>query len=199
MRLIHFSNAVCAQLKFGNIGAFMLYALCYLSVGILVVIFKSPIRKLVDDEIGKIKIQYAVRGEDFPSFKLTIFRIMLSVVLTIIYPIMIFIIVKEKLNIKSRKEIVKQEIIFDSQPSFLKRRITVEEAEGNNMIYVDGKKIAFGYLQDKWVEICKEMKKGDELYEFRTPDESWDILAGREGVALVRRGKIVAEIITIMS
>lgn len=43
------------------------------------------------------------------------------------------------------------------------------------------------------------MRKGDDLYEFRTPEESWDNLAGREGIALVRKGKIVAEIITIMS
>ena len=177
----------------------MVYVLVYLTVGILLVIFKTPIRKLVDDEIIKIRIQYAVEGDEPPSYKLILFRITVSVVLTIIYPIMLFVTVKEKLAQKSKKKDVIPKTKFVSQALFFKRKITVEEAEKLNMADVDGHKIAFGYSNNQWVNLCEEMKKGDELYVFRTPDESWDNLAGREGIALVRKGKIVAEIITIMS
>ncbi len=177
----------------------MVYALIYLSVGILFLIFKTPIRKLIDDEISKIKIHYVIRGEDPPSLKLILFRITVSALLTVIYPIMLFVTLKKKLAEKPEKELFVAEEKFVSEPSFLKENITIEEAEEKNMIDVDGQSVSFGYLHNQWENLCKEMKKGDQLYNFRTPDESWNNLAGREGIALVREGKIVAEIITIMS
>ncbi len=45
----------------------------------------------------------------------------------------------------------------------------------------------------------KQMQKKDELYEFRSPEESWNSFTGREGIALVRDGKIIADVITLMS
>jgi hypothetical protein len=147
----------------------MVYALIYLSVGLLLLVFKTPIRELEDDEISKVEIQYSIRKEDPPLIRLILFRIIVSVVLTIVYPIMLFVIVKEKFNKKSKSKAVIAKPNFISQTSFFKRMITAEEAEKYNMVDIKGHKVAFGYSHKQWVNLLQEMKKGDELYEFRTP------------------------------
>ena len=43
------------------------------------------------------------------------------------------------------------------------------------------------------------MQPGDELWEFRSGRESWQHLAGRAGIALMRDGREVASLITMMS
>jgi len=44
-----------------------------------------------------------------------------------------------------------------------------------------------------------QMEEGDELWEFRSPVESWEHLAGRAGIALVRQGEIINFIVTMMN
>jgi len=43
------------------------------------------------------------------------------------------------------------------------------------------------------------MAKGDQLWKFRSPEETWWELCGREGIALVRKGKIIGAIVTVTS
>jgi hypothetical protein len=43
------------------------------------------------------------------------------------------------------------------------------------------------------------MQPGDELWTFSSPAESWKYLAGRAGVALVRDGKPIKVVITLMN
>ena len=43
------------------------------------------------------------------------------------------------------------------------------------------------------------LQEGDELWEFRSPRESWANMAGRAGIALVRNGEVVASIVTRMN
>jgi len=43
------------------------------------------------------------------------------------------------------------------------------------------------------------MEQGDELWEFNSDDQSWEMLAGRAGLALARDGEIVADILTMMN
>lgn len=130
----------------------MIYALIYLSAGILLLIFKTPIRKLVDDEISKIRIQYAVRGEEPPSLKLILFRITVSVVLTIIYPIMLFVIVKEKLVNKSKKEAVRAEKKFVSKTSFLKKRSRLKRLKKQTWLRSMAKGLPLGiHITNGWI------------------------------------------------
>jgi len=41
-----------------------------------------------------------------------------------------------------------------------------------------------------------EIKPGDELWNFSSSTESWQQLAGRMGVALLRDGKVIQVLIT---
>jgi hypothetical protein len=82
---------------------------------------------------------------------------------------------------------------------WLQQRITVAEAEARHMIRVDRlgpEPVAFGLQNDRWRDLVGEMQDGDELWEFASSPESWQQLAGRTGIALVRNGEIVASIVT---
>ncbi len=48
-----------------------------------------------------------------------------------------------------------------------------------------------------WKPLLNAYREGDELWEFSTPKHSWENLAGRGGVALVRDGVIVDSIASI--
>ena len=50
-----------------------------------------------------------------------------------------------------------------------------------------------------WQVLKSLLQPGDELYEFSTDQASWDELAGRAGIHVVRDGEIVATIITILN
>lgn len=50
-----------------------------------------------------------------------------------------------------------------------------------------------------WDRIKVRMVNDDELWAFRSPPDDWRRLAGREGVALIRRGRPIAKIVTLMS
>jgi len=46
----------------------------------------------------------------------------------------------------------------------------------------------FGFMNAEWESLKAEMQPGDELWTFSSPPESWQDLAGRAGIALVRNG-----------
>ncbi len=52
---------------------------------------------------------------------------------------------------------------------------------------------------DFFAKLLDAYQDGDELWEFSSPAGYWRSLAGRGGVALVRDGKIVTSVVTIMS
>jgi hypothetical protein len=54
-------------------------------------------------------------------------------------------------------------------------------------------------VRDDWEKLKAEMKPGDLLMRFASPVESWERLAGRTGIALVRDGKVVDAIVTMVS
>ena len=47
-----------------------------------------------------------------------------------------------------------------------------------------------------WEQFKSQMKKGDELWEYSSPPETWRMYMGQAGIALVRRGKVVARLVT---
>jgi hypothetical protein len=75
---------------------------------------------------------------------------------------------------------------------WLSARVTVAEAENANTI-TDR---AFGQLHGRWERLKGSMAPGDELWEFVSPPESWAHRCGRQGYAVVRRGAVVAALVT---
>ena len=176
----------------------MLYLACYLLIGLALVISKSPIRALVDKEIWHIEFSCLAGKQEGPRIKLLLLRIILSSILILIYPIMLFADLKAKW--RRRKDSKKSSRLKPiSHASWLGDKITVQEAEIKYMADVDGQDVPFGYAHNQWKKLLKQKRWRDELYEFRSPDESWDSLAGREGIALTRKGEIIADIVTRMS
>jgi hypothetical protein len=57
-------------------------------------------------------------------------------------------------------------------------------------------------LDEQWLYFKNKMKDGDEIWYFRTPEETWTEFfprCGLEGYALVRGERLVAQILTSMS
>jgi hypothetical protein len=75
---------------------------------------------------------------------------------------------------------------------WLATRVTVAEAEHANCV----RDTPFGELHGRWERLKKSMAAGDELWEFVSPPESWAHRCGRQGYAVVRRGEIVASLLT---
>jgi hypothetical protein len=57
----------------------------------------------------------------------------------------------------------------------------------------------FGFMNREWEALKAQMQPGDELVMFASPPESWRKLYGRAGVALLRNGKLVDSITTVMN
>jgi hypothetical protein len=86
--------------------------------------------------------------------------------------------------------------------SWLQRQTTVEQAEADNMVSdqdLGPDPVPFGFINKEWRELLAQMQEGDELWEFESPPETWENLAGRQGIALIRDCKVVAVIVTLMN
>jgi hypothetical protein len=81
------------------------------------------------------------------------------------------------------------------------RKMTVGEAEAKHCGHpgMPGMEKPFGFLNAQWEALKAAMQPGDELYAFRSSPESWIARAGRDGFALVRDGKVVREVITMLN
>ena len=73
-----------------NKGIYMAYLICYLYLGLILVIIESPIRKLVDEAVTDTIIQEAITNNKIPYIRIFLLRLILSAVLILIYPIMFF-------------------------------------------------------------------------------------------------------------
>jgi peptidoglycan-associated lipoprotein len=85
---------------------------------------------------------------------------------------------------------------------WLTRRITVAEAERMYTVSEEAlgpKPVLFGFMLPRWLELKAKMRAGDELWLFRTPDEAWQMLCGREGIVLIRNGRSIDGVITLMN
>jgi hypothetical protein len=104
-----------------------------------------------------------------------------------------------------------------NKKDLLKNRITVEAAEAKHSvdftqesesrlayaralgIPLTGKPVPFGFMYPEWRKLVASMQRGDELWEFSSAPHTWQHLAGRAGIALVRNDEIVDSIITAMN
>ncbi len=57
----------------------------------------------------------------------------------------------------------------------------------------------FGSLNKEWQALRAKQRVGEEIWTFSSPVDSWKHLAGRGGVALVRSGKVIRAIVTILN
>ena len=51
--------------------------------------------------------------------------------------------------------------------------------------------LPFGFINDRWNRFKAKIKDGDILVRFISDQQSWKNLAGREGLAVLRRGCLV--------
>jgi len=162
----------------------------YLTLGLLLVFSKTPIKKYIDREINTIDIRLVMNNQTALTKKqLLIYKILLSLTFITIYPLIIFDYIKTKRESNINQNDNKNIIYTESKIQWMKNTISILAAEN---------KYKFGN-SSRWKVLLDEMQDGDELYEFCSPPESWKYLAGREGVALVRDGVVVADIVTSMN
>ena len=57
----------------------------------------------------------------------------------------------------------------------------------------------FGALNAKWEALKADMRPNDELWTFSSPPRTWEDLAGRAGIALVRDGIPIEIIVTMLN
>jgi hypothetical protein len=85
---------------------------------------------------------------------------------------------------------------------WLQARTTLEAAEQENLVQdarLGPTAIPFGYQHDAWVRFKALMQDGDELWTFSSPPEFWEALMGRAGLCIVRKGDVVASLVTMLS
>jgi hypothetical protein len=78
------------------------------------------------------------------------------------------------------------------------QKTTVAEAESEHPGNPKMEK-PFGFLNAQWEALKSAMQPDDELYAFHSSPESWQALAGRRGYALVRDGKVIREVVTMLN
>jgi hypothetical protein len=105
-------------------------------------------------------------------------------------------------------------VVMTSPRDMLQKRVTIEEAIAAPMAAICSRKTVAEaepahtvqnkrpssppVPNDRWRAFLAQMQEGDELWTFCTPPETWEHMAGLGGIALVRRGKWVAKIVTLL-
>jgi len=175
----------------------MVYFLGYLSLGMILVVLKSPVRKLVDWEVADLKMHSLIKDEDVHNAKLFLFRFILSFIIVAIYPLILF-----RKSVEFYNNIIRNRDFYcepvESELAWLCDEISIENAKTINVVKIDGRNVPFGYNNSQWLYMLGVMAEGDRLYEFRSPAESWKCFAGIEGIALVRNGEIVADLVILL-
>ena len=90
--------------------------------------------------------------------------------------------------------------------AWLDKKVTIAEAEAAHpgindervQRFPDAAK-PFGFKSGQWEAIKAAMQPGDELWTFVSPKESWENLAGRAGIAVVRDGNPVMVLTTMLN
>jgi hypothetical protein len=81
-------------------------------------------------------------------------------------------------------------------------QVTIAEAEANHIVLsakLGSDPVPFGFRNTSWRDLLSQMQEGDELWEFESSPHSWNNLAGRAGIELVRKGVVVGVIINRMN
>ena len=80
------------------------------------------------------------------------------------------------------------------------KRLTVEQAEADNLVGNQTGDIPFGLKNSEWVRLVGKIRDGDQLYAYRESpprhSRAFKHAIPTEGVALVRDGDVVAQVAT---
>jgi hypothetical protein len=87
--------------------------------------------------------------------------------------------------------------IRDMNKDWLRRKLTIEEEKALYLRVTSG--IPSGALVSHLKNFLAHRQDRDELWEFSTSEDSWKIMAGRAGIAIVRSGEIFDRITTQMN
>jgi hypothetical protein len=79
--------------------------------------------------------------------------------------------------------------------SWLHEKLSLQQAEADN---AEGD-LPFGRENDSWECLKASLQTADEIWSFCSPPESWEHCAGRSGVAIVREGRVVDCLVTMMN
>lgn len=90
--------------------------------------------------------------------------------------------------------------------AWLQEKVTIAEEEVEHPGITDDR-IArfpdaakpFGFQHREWEQFKAAMLPGDELWTFSSPADYWEHIAGRAGIALVRKGVPIRTIVTLMN
>ncbi len=59
--------------------------------------------------------------------------------------------------------------------------------------------LAKGPTPGRWKEFIRTMEPGEELWYYKSPKETWDILSGCAGYAIVRKGEVISSFTSMRS
>ena len=59
--------------------------------------------------------------------------------------------------------------------------------------------VPFGGQNERWERLKASLQSGDQIWTFYSPPVTWEHCAGRSGVAVVREGRVVDCLITMMN
>jgi uncharacterized protein (DUF427 family) len=76
------------------------------------------------------------------------------------------------------------------------QKFTIAEAEHAN---TRPGQLPFGGLAAEWELLKSQAQEGDEIWSYCSPEATWKAMCGRQGIWLIRNGKIVYDIVTLMN
>jgi hypothetical protein len=88
-----------------------------------------------------------------------------------------------------------------SPPNELIRKVSIEEVEENLRERSEpGAELSlFVPTREAWDDLLSQMLPGDEIWEFSSSPESWERLCGSAGLVLIRDGRKVTTLLTVIN
>jgi hypothetical protein len=80
---------------------------------------------------------------------------------------------------------------------WLQEKLSLQQAEAANTRPEGG--VPFGGQNERWERLKASLQSGDQIWAFYSPPVTWEHCAGRSGVAVVREGRVVDCLITMMN
>jgi hypothetical protein len=199
----------------------------YLVVGVATVV-SGPGRRLMRAARWELRPSShpLSQRKNLPRWKVVTICFMFCVVGVLLWSLLLWEIAKQarEATPESMREFGRSLRAQGVTKGWLRNRITIEDAEAKHMsdlnlgddvsesvrrarlefarsrsIPLTGKPIPFGLLNCQWRELIGSMHEGDELWEYRSPEQFWKNMAGRVGIALVRNGEVVDAITTVLN
>lgn len=90
---------------------------------------------------------------------------------------------------------IKKCLIRKIDPNRIEEAFELEHQEFYNESS-DGSGLCPYFMVNEWTPFIAKMLPNDELWFYRLPSEFWKTLQGHQGYVIIRKGKMVAKIIT---